>query len=73
MGRAKRFTATELEKLLAAHGFGFVSQSGSHRKWRNDTSRRQVIVPAHQGRVLPIGTVVAVLKGAEIPESEWRD
>ena len=72
MGKVKRYSAIELEKLLISHGFVHISQSGSHRKWRNSETRKQVIVPAHGGRVLPVGTVVAILNGAEIPESKWQ-
>ena len=72
-GRARRFTATEIEKVLKQYGFALVSQKGSHRKWRNEEKRLQVIVPEHAGRVLPLGTLVAICKGAELPEGEWRD
>ena len=70
--RIRRMTAREVESLLRAHDFVLVSQKGSHRKWRNERRRLQVIVPEHRGRTLPLGTLVAILKGSEIPESEWR-
>jgi predicted RNA binding protein YcfA (HicA-like mRNA interferase family) len=70
--RLRRLTAREVEDLLRRHGFRLVSQKGSHRKWRHDATGLQVIVPEHRGRILPTGTLRAILKGAEIPESEWR-
>ncbi len=73
MGKVKRMTSGEVESLLQTHGFALVSQSGSHRKWRNSAANKQVVVPVHKGRPLPLGTLVAILKGAEIPEQEWRD
>ena len=69
--RIRRFTARELERLLKDYGFELISQKGSHRKWRNPDKRLQVIVPHHGGRALPLGTLRAILKGSEIPESEW--
>jgi len=69
--RIRRMTARDLERLLKTFGFELVSQKGSHRKWRHPTRRLQVIVPEHRGRDLPLGTLRAILKGAEIPESEW--
>jgi predicted RNA binding protein YcfA (HicA-like mRNA interferase family) len=69
--RARRLTAVELERLLAAHGFELVSQRGSHRKWRHPESGLQVVVPYHKGHPLPIGTLLHILKGAEIPRAEW--
>ncbi len=72
-GRAQRLTATEVEKLLARHGFELVSQRGSHRKWRCAASGSQVIVPVHAGRPLPIGTLRNILLNADIPDEEWHD
>jgi predicted RNA binding protein YcfA (HicA-like mRNA interferase family) len=71
--RIRRMTAREVEALLRTHGFSLVSQKGSHRKWRNSEKGLQVIVPDHRGRTLPLGTLRAILKGAETPESEWKD
>jgi predicted RNA binding protein YcfA (HicA-like mRNA interferase family) len=69
--RIRRLTAREVERLLKTYGFELVSQKGSHRKWRHPDKRLQVIVPEHRGRALPLGTLRAILKGSEIPESEW--
>ncbi len=71
--RMRRLTAREVEGLLTDYGFALVSQKGSHRKWRNEQSGLQVIVPEHRGRTLPLGTLRSILKGAEIPETEWRE
>jgi len=72
-GRVRRLTAREVEQILRHYGFVCVSQKGSHRKWRNDTKRLQVIVPEHRGQVLPIGTLMSILDNPAIPESEWKD
>ncbi len=72
-GRIRRLTAREVERLLTQHGFLMVSQKGSHRKWRHLSRHLQVIVPVHQGRQLPLGTLRNILTHAEIPESEWRE
>ena len=71
--RMRRMTAREVEGVLRRHGFQPVSQKGSHRKWRQPDTGLQVIVPEHRGRTLPTGTLRAILKGAEIPESEWKE
>lgn len=70
--KIRLFTAREIERLLARYGFSLVGQKGSHRKWRNHLTGRQVIVPLHSGRQLPIGTLRNILINAEIPESEWK-
>ena len=70
--RLRRMTAREVEGLLKRHGFQLVAPKGSHRKWRQPETGLQVIVPEHRGRTLPLGTLRAILKGGEIPESEWK-
>jgi predicted RNA binding protein YcfA (HicA-like mRNA interferase family) len=70
--RVRRLTAREVESILSRHGFALVAQKGSHRKWRHPVRGLQVIVPMHAGRPLPIGTLLSILKGAEVPEAEYR-
>ncbi|MCC7306475.1 MAG: type II toxin-antitoxin system HicA family toxin [Acidobacteria bacterium] len=66
------YTAREIERVLSKYGFTLISQKGSHRKWRNFSNGRQVVVPSHSGRNLPVGTLRNILTNAEIPEDEWR-
>ena len=70
--RLRALTATEVEAILRRFGFHLVSQKGSHRKWRSASGRIVVIVPAHDGRQLPRGTLRSIMVTAQIPESEWR-
>ena len=70
--KIRLFTARDLERLLARYGFVLISQKGSHRKWGNLSTGRQVIVPAHAGRALPLGTLRNILANSEIPEHEWK-
>ena len=71
--RIRRMSAREVETILSRHGFEIVSQKRSHRKWRHPETRLRVIVPAHKGRQLPLGTLRNILTSAEIPDSEWKD
>ena len=71
--RIRRMTAREIEALLQRNGFQMVSQKGSHQKWRHPETGLQVIVPKHQGRQLPLGTLRNILVNSEIPESEWKE
>jgi len=45
--------AKEAIKVLRAHGFLCVGQSGSHQKWRHENGR-QVIVAMHGSKPIPI-------------------
>jgi predicted RNA binding protein YcfA (HicA-like mRNA interferase family) len=47
-------------RLLEDHGFAFVSQRGSHQKYRNATGRI-TIVPAAR-REIPVGTINSIIK-----------
>ena len=70
--RIRRMTAREVETLLRRYGFQLASQKGSHRKWRNETSGLQVVVPEHRGQTLPLGTLRTILISADIPEPDWK-
>lgn len=70
--RILRMTAREVESILKRYGFELVSQRGSHRKWKNSRSGLVVIVPEHQGRRLPLGTLRNIFVNAEIPVNEWK-
>lgn len=43
--RFPRLTVQEIIGVLRKHGFILVSQRGSHQKWRNEETGKQVIVP----------------------------
>ena len=57
-----RLKATEVIKVLKKHGFVLVSQRGSHQKWRNPHTSKQVIVPHHKGKQLPLGTLRSIIE-----------
>ena len=52
---SKRISSDVFLGILTANGFRFVSQRGSHAKYRNDQGR-SVIVP-HPRKDIPIGTL----------------
>lgn len=70
--KTPRLKASELIRTLQKHGFKLVSQRGSHQKWRNAEAGKQVIVPYHKGKQLPLGTVRSIIEGSGISESEFR-
>ena len=68
---ARQLKSTEVIRILQHHGFRFVSQRGSHQKWRNGHTGKQVIVPYHKGKELPSGTLRSIVDGSGIPEKEF--
>jgi len=69
--RFPRLTAAEVVRVLRSHGFELVSQRGSHQKWRHPETRRQVIVPAHNGRQLPLGTLRSIVEGSGLSTDDF--
>jgi len=56
---------------LRKHGFALVSQKGSHQKWRHPNGR-QVIVPMHGNKPIPIGTLKSIIEGAALIAEDFR-
>ena len=67
-----RLKANEVIRILQQHGFILISQRGSHQKWRNSDTGKQVIVPYHKGKQLPLGTLRSIIEGSGIPEEEFH-
>lgn len=66
-----RLTADQVIAVLKRHQFLLAGQSGSHQKWRNARSGKQVIVAYHRGKVLPLGTMKSIIEGSGISLSDW--
>lgn len=64
--KAPRLTAKQAIKQLKAAGFLEVSQTGSHLKLFNSETRRTTIVPIHSKKIIPIGTLKAIEKQADV-------
>jgi len=66
-----RLNADQVIAILKRHNFSLAGQSGSHQKWRNPVSGKQVIVAYHRGRILPIGTMKSIIEGSGIVLADW--
>ena len=64
--RTPRLTAKQIIKQLKNAGFIEIGQTGSHLKLFNKETRRTAIVPIHSSKVVPIGTLKAIEKQADI-------
>jgi len=62
--------AKEVARVLRRHGFQKIDQLGSHQKWRN-AGGRQVIVPFHGSKPIPIGTLKSIIEGSGISTEEF--
>jgi predicted RNA binding protein YcfA (HicA-like mRNA interferase family) len=65
----KRYSSDEVFKALARAGFSFVSQKGSHVKYRKSGNPTlTVMVPANRKQI-PHGTLRSILEQAALDES----
>jgi len=65
----KRLGSVEVIRVLSEHGFSFVSQKGSHAKYRH-ASGRSAIVP-HPKKELPIGTTRSIIRQAGLTPKDF--
>ena len=65
----RRLGSTEVIRVLQAHGFSFVTQRGSHAKYKN-TAGLTAIVP-HPQKELPIGTTRSIVRQAGLTPQDF--
>ncbi|MFA6537409.1 MAG: type II toxin-antitoxin system HicA family toxin [Patescibacteria group bacterium] len=60
-------------KVLLDKGFFFVSQNGSHAKYRcHHNPQLTVIIPVH-GKEVPYGTFRSILRQAKLTEKDFKN
>ncbi len=70
--RFPRLKAKEVIRVLRRSGFVLISTRGSHQKWRNSATEKQVIIPFHQAKEFPLGTLKSIIEGSGIPLEDWE-
>jgi predicted RNA binding protein YcfA (HicA-like mRNA interferase family) len=68
-----RVDCQDLIRALKRAGYVEQRQRGSHLHLRRESDGKRVTVPVHKGRVVPIGTLRAVLRDANISIDEFRE
>ena len=63
----KRISSDAFLRILTTHDFRFVSQRGSHAKYR-DSLGHTVIIP-HPRKDIPIGTLRSMIRQSGLPNS----
>ena len=63
--------ANDVIRVLRRAGFEQVGQKGSHLKWRHPDGR-QVIVPDHGSKPIPIGTLKSIIEGTKLSVDDFR-
>ena len=66
-----RVSGRRLVRALERAGFEEQRQKGSHLHLRRASDGRRITVPVHQGRTVPLGTLRAILRDADINVDEF--
>jgi predicted RNA binding protein YcfA (HicA-like mRNA interferase family) len=68
----KLYSSDHIIKILLQRGFIFISQKGSHKKYRKTgTPTLTVIVPADR-KEIPLGTFKSILKQSGLQAEEFN-
>ena len=65
----KRLGSAEIIRVLLAHGFVFISQKGSHRKYRHANGRTAVV--PHPNKEIPMGTTRAIIRQSGLTPADF--
>jgi len=68
-----RVDCRQLIQTLKHAGFEEQRQRGSHLHLRRASDGKRVTVPVHKGRIVPIGTLRAILRDAGISVEEFHE
>ncbi|GDX52074.1 hypothetical protein LBMAG27_11210 [Bacteroidota bacterium] len=67
----KLYSSAFIIKILLKHGFVFISQKGSHAKYRKiGTQTLTVIIPTPR-KEIPYGTFKSILKQSKLNEEDF--
>ncbi len=67
---SRLYSSKEIEAVLIRLGFRFISQKGSHVKYKNGEGRT-IIVPGDR-KEIPAGTFKSILRQAGIDLAEYK-
>lgn len=67
----KLYSSREIEKVLLKNGFDFISQKGSHQKYRKaGNPTLTVILPANK-KEIPYGTFKSIVGQSQLKETDF--
>ncbi|BBJ22712.1 type II toxin-antitoxin system HicA family toxin [Candidatus Nitrotoga sp. AM1P] len=66
---AELYSSKAIVNVLLRHGFIFISQKGSHKKFRKD--ERTVIIPDPK-KEIPLGTFASILRQSGLNKEDFK-
>jgi len=68
----KLFSSDEILKILLKHGFVFVSQKGSHIKYRKAGSPTLTVIIPSERKQIPAGTFNSILRQSGLTKNDFE-
>jgi predicted RNA binding protein YcfA (HicA-like mRNA interferase family) len=68
----KTYSSRHIVKILLAHGFHFVSQKGSHAKYRKNTIPVITVIVPSDRKEIPYGTFRSILRQSGLKEENFK-
>ena len=67
-----RIDCQQLIQALERAGFVRRRQKGSHLHMWREADRKRVTIPVHKGKIVPPGTLRAILRDADLSVEDFR-
>jgi len=68
----KLYSSSEIIKVLQKKGFIYVSQKGSHVKFRKTSNPTLVVIVPASRKEIPFGTFRSILRQANLTENDFK-
>jgi predicted RNA binding protein YcfA (HicA-like mRNA interferase family) len=68
----KLYSSNYIVKILLSMGFEFISQRGSHAKFRKINGQTLTVIVPMARKETPIGTFKSILKQSNLSESDFE-
>ncbi|HEU5053579.1 MAG TPA: type II toxin-antitoxin system HicA family toxin [Hanamia sp.] len=69
----KLFSSDQIIKILLQNGFVFISQKGSHRKYRKTGNPTLTVIVPSAMKEIPFGTFKSILKQSGLQQSDFNN
>lgn len=69
---SKLYSSERIVKVLRRKGFVFVSQKGSHMKFKKYGDEKLIVIVPANKKEIPVGTFRSVLRQAKLSEANFE-
>ncbi len=67
----KLYSSLFIAKILLANGFEFISQKGSHQKYRKQGNPTLTVIVPSDRKEIPVGTFRSILRQSNLSEQDF--